>query len=315
MRRRTFLTGVGLTGVGLGGLASAGLARMARAASAFDRARLAFLDHLPAYVPDDSKRLLGWVADAAAIDIPLQKGEIVDRRSGFSTVPGFAAPTPLGDLAGRYRLLRPPYKAHDYYGMIFGLLDEDDTVRAVIVANRLFRLPVILQEPLGLGADLWANAGLLLGFQTAALGAALTHADLAWEEATRLKAPLIALGQSQAGGTAQLQIAHLRASGATAGRFGFITFNANCSPAAIRRLKQEPAQVPGVNFAKDLDPGLGPHSLLANNVGLQVYIHADGSGGLTPQSSYWRAFFHPRQHFLDSFNDVSLATALRTALG
>jgi len=286
---------------------------------AFDRTKIDFLDRIPPdrgrCFADDAKLLLGWVADAAALDQPLQASQIVDRHSGFLKVPGTAAPTPIGDLAGRYRLLRPPYKGHDYYGVTLGLLDEAETVTAVVIVNRLFRLPVILQEPLGLCTDLWTNAGLLLGFQTAALGAALAHADLAWTEAARIGVPLAALGQSQAGGTAQLQIAHLQASGATAGQFGFVTFNANCAPASVRRLGLDPRRVPGVNFAKDLDPGLGPHSPLANQVGLQIYIHPDGSGGLIPQSSYWRAVLHPREHFLDSFNSVSLAAALRTALG
>lgn len=301
----------------LGGLALIAVfrANWQAQAAVVDRTLLAFLDGLPPYLPDDLKLLIGWATDAAAVALPLRSGDVIDRHSGLSRVPGFAAPTPVDGLSGRYRLLMPPYDAHDYYGLTLGLLDESDSVKAVIVANRLFRLPLILQEPLGLGSDLWVNAGLILGFGTAGLDAALAHADRAWDLAARCGAPLIATGQSQAGGTAQLQAARLAGAKRPQGRFGFVTFNANCSPASVRRLGVEPAGVPGLNFAKDLDPGVGPHALLANEVGLQVYIHADGTAGLTPRSSYLRALFHPREHFLDSFNGISLAAALKTVIG
>ncbi len=66
-----------------------------------------------------------------------------------------------------------------------------------------------------------------------------------------------------------------------------------------------------MNFAKDLDPMVGPHTLLANRIGVQIYIHPDGTAGLKPQSSYLCAVFHPREHFLDSFSGLSLGKALK----
>jgi hypothetical protein len=277
--------------------------------------RFEFLDTLPApnrySVADDAKLLIGWATDAAALESPLRGGDIVDRTRGFATVPGFAAPTDMTGLAGRYRVMAAPYADHRYYGLTLGLLDGGGQIGAIVVVNRLFRLPVLLEEPGGLAVDLWANAGLLLGFRTLALDAALALAAQAAELAARYGVPLITTGQSQAGGTAQLQIASLVAARARLARpIGFLTFNANCAPASIRRFGLEPARVPGINFAKDRDPFVGPHSGLANAVGLQVYIHADGTAGLTPRGSYLQAAIRPREHFLDSFNGVSLAAAI-----
>jgi hypothetical protein len=192
---------------------------------------------------------------------------------------------------------------------MFGLLDQADEVGAVLIASRLCRLPMILHEPGGLGSDAWTDAGLMTGFRPASLKAALTLADTAWAEAMRLGVPLIATGQSQAGGTAQLQVAHLVTADSNACA-GFITFNAACSPISIRHIGLSPANVPGINFAKDLDPIVGPHTLVANEIGLQVYIHADGTAGLKPRGSYFQAAVHPHEHFLDSFNGLPLGQLL-----
>lgn len=276
---------------------------------------LDFLDRLPeasrAIFVDDAKLLLGWTTDAAAVTdkSPLHAGDIVDRRSGFKAVPGFAPPTDIAGLTGRYRLLAPPFGVHYYYGLMFGLLDQAGEVGAVLVASRLCRLPMVLHEPGGLGSDAWTDVGLMTGFRPASLEAALTLADKAWAEAMRLGVPLIATGQSQAGGTAQLQVAHLVAVDSKA-CVGFITFNAACSRASIRHVGLDPARVPGVNFAKDLDPIVGPHSGVANEIGLQIYIHADGTAGLKPRGSYLQAAIHPHEHFLDSFNGLSLGKLL-----
>ena len=276
---------------------------------------LGFLDRLPeasrpSFV-DDAKLLLGWATDTAAVaDIsPLHAGDIVDRRSGFEAVPGFAPPTDITGLTGRYRLLAPPFSTHYYYGLTFGLLDQADEVGAVLIASRLCRLPMILREPGGLGSDAWTDVGLMTGFRPASLKAALTLADRAGAEAKRLSVPLIATGQSQAGGTAQLQVAHLMAADGNACA-GFVTFNAACSRASIRHVGLDPAQVPGVNFAKDLDPIVGPHSSVSNEIGLQIYIHADGTAGLRSRGSYFQAAIHPHEHFLDSFNGLSLGKLL-----
>jgi hypothetical protein len=276
---------------------------------------LAFLDRLPdanrvSFV-DDAKLLVGWTTDAAAVadEQPLHAGDIVDHGSAFRNVPGFAAPTDIGGIAGRYRLLAPPFTGHYYYGLMFGLLGPADQVAAVIVVNRLLRLPVLLREPGGVGSDLWTDVGLMTGFRPASLKASLTFADQAKAEADRLGVPLIATGQSQAGGTAQLQVAHLAAADVNTSA-GFVTFNAACSRASIRHVGFDPARVPGVNFAKDLDPLVGPHSNVSNEIGLQVYIHADGTAGLKPRGSYFAAALHPREHFLDSFNGLPLGKLL-----
>ncbi|HEX4507386.1 MAG TPA: hypothetical protein VH722_16780, partial [Alphaproteobacteria bacterium] len=285
--------------------------RPAEAALPNGAAHLDFLDRLPeangpSFV-DDAKLLLGWTADAAAVAVkqPLHEGDAVDRTSGFKSVPGFAPPTDITGVAGRYRLLAPPFAAHYYYGLMFGLLGAADKVEAVLIASRLCRLPVVLHEPGGLGSDAWTDVGLMTGFRPASLGAALTFADQAKAEADRLGVPLIATGQSQAGGTAQLQVAHLVAADPKACT-GFVTFNAACSRASIRHVGMDPSQVPGVNFAKDLDPLVGPHSNVSNEIGLQVYIHTDGTASLKPRGSYLQAALHPREHFLDSFNGLQL---------
>ena len=192
---------------------------------------------------------------------------------------------------------------------MLGLLGPEDKVEAVIAVNRLFRLPMLLQEPGGVGSDLWTNAGLLTGFRPASLKAALSFADQGQAEAMRLGVPLIVSGQSQAGGTAQLQVAHVLAADGKA-LVGFVTFNATCRAVSIRHVGLDPARIPGVNFAKDLDPLVGPHSRLANEIGLQIYVHADGTASLKPGGSYLKAAFHPREHFLDSFNGLKLGKLL-----
>ena len=290
-------------------------ARPALAALPAGGPNLDFLDRLPeanriSFV-DDAKLLLGWTADAAAVaeKSPRRQGDIVDRGGTFKTVPGFAPPTDITSLAGRYRLLAPPFAAHNYYGLMFGLLDDEDKVGVVLIASRLCRLPVVLHEPIGLGSDAWTDVGLMTGFRPASLDAALTFAERARVEADRLGVPLVATGQSQAGGTAQLQIAYLAAADNKA-TVGFVTFNAACARASIRHVGGDPARVPGVNFAKDLDPLVGPHSNVSNEIGLQVYIHTDGTAGLKPRGSYFQAALHPREHFLDSFNGLSLGKLL-----
>jgi len=151
----------------------------------------------------------------------------------------------------------------------------------------------------------------VFGFGTAALGAALELADAAEQIARQLDVPLIATGQSQAGGTAQLQVASIVTR---PGWRGFVTFNATCSPGSIQRLGVEPSRLPGVNFAKDLDPFVGPNTWLANGIGLQIYIHADGSGSFVPGASFVNAALHPTEHFLDSFKDISLSAIVESLL-
>jgi hypothetical protein len=175
---------------------------------------------------------------------------------------------------------------------------------------------VILHEPAGLLSDLTTNGALLLGLDVPALGAARIAARTAFAEARTRGVPLVIAGQSQAGGEAQLQAAALQAEfPERVDDAGFMTFNAAFSLLAINRLGLAGAQVEGVYFAKDLDPGVGPHALLANRVGRQIYIHPDGSAGRTPgDTTIVNAMLHPRQHFLDSFDTVSIERALALAL-
>jgi hypothetical protein len=93
---------------------------------------------------------------------------------------------------------------------------------------------------------------------------------------------------------------------------GFVTFNAAYIVASSEALDMKPGQVPGVNFSKDLDPGVEPRSLLPNRVGLQIYIRPNGTGSLTPgpYSLLW-ALLHPWEHFLRSFESVRLCNVLR----
>jgi hypothetical protein len=296
------------------------LPRLTHAAAFLRQEPLGFLDRLPKdsanYFADDVRLLVGWVTDAAAVRQPLRPGDRVDRTRSFRSVPGFAAPTDISALSARYRIVAAPIDAHGYYGVILGLLDASDATVAVLLINRLFRMPVILQEPVGLATDLVTIAGLLFGFRNSALDTALDAARAAFAEALSLDVPLIVAGQSQAGATAQLQIAALAvAPGWRAGQGGFITFNAAPVRTSIVKLGLDPTTIPGINFIKDLDPLVGPHGMFTNGVGQQIFIHADGTGGLEPRASVLAALSHPRQHFLDSFGGVSLATALAASRG
>jgi hypothetical protein len=85
---------------------------------------------------------------------------------------------------------------------------------------------------------------------------------------------------------------------------------------SVRRLGLAPDAVPGINFAKDLDPGVGPHGLLPNGIGLQIFIHPDGTGSGEPgDQSIFAALRHPAQHLLAEFDHVSLTKALAATLG
>jgi hypothetical protein len=149
------------------------LPRLTHAAAFLRQEPLGFLDRLPKdsanYFADDVRLLVGWVTDAAAVRQPLRPGDRVDRTRSFRSVPGFAAPTDISALSARYRIVAAPIDAHGYYGVILGLLDASDATVAVLLINRLFRMPVILQEPVGLATDLVTIAGLLFGFRNSAL--------------------------------------------------------------------------------------------------------------------------------------------------
>jgi hypothetical protein len=281
---------------------------------------LAFLAALPLscrdIIADDVKLLIGWTYDAAAAQAALAAGQIVEASRGFRSVPGFARPTGLASLRGRYRILAKPSDGKGYYGVAFEMLDNDDRAAAVILVNRLFRLSLVLREPIGLATDVLTNGGLLFGFATAALDAAVTAAEAALAAARSRGVPLITAGQSQAGGVAQLQIAALAHDrGTPLPNAGFLTISSAFAAASIERLGLQPRDLPGVNYSSDHDLGVGPRGLLPNAAGVQVYIHDDGSGGLTPgRTTRLRALLRPRAHFLDSYMRLSLSAALRCAL-
>ena len=283
--------------------------------------KLCFLQALPAaqraVMADDVKLLVGWTFDAFAAGRALQGGELVDRTGGLAEVPGFAAPTPMDGLAGRYRLVRPPFdRGRGYYGLLFEVLDAQDRPVALVLTNRLFRMPVALQQPAGLATDILTNAALAFDVETDGVTDALAAAEAGYGEAARRGVPLIIGGQSQAGATAQLQAASLqKRHGQNPVPAGFLTLNAAEALWSVRGLGLDADLVEGVNFSKDYDPGVGPHALFANAVGKQIYIHPDGTGGTAPENyTILAALLHPREHFLESFNTVSLAAALEPVL-
>ena len=282
---------------------------------------LCFLYRLPtslrSYVADDVKLLVGWVFDAAVSGVALRSGVLISAGSGFAEVPGFAAPTSLRALLGIYEVLAPPFdEGHGYYGVALGALDDKRPVKAVILVNRLFRMPVALQDPFGLATDIGTGGAMLIGVRTDAVRDAERAADAAWQEADRRGVPLIIAGQSLAGGFAQLQVAHLQKTRPAGAPVGFLTMNAAYALPLIRQSGFTGRDVAGVNFSKDFDPGVGPHAPFANRVGVQIYVHPDMSASLTPADvSLLSAMLHPTEHFLSSFNAVSLTQALASAIG
>jgi hypothetical protein len=176
-------------------------------------------------------------------------------------------------------------------------------------------MPIALEDPLGVATDLVTNGAMLTGVRTPAVEDAGTAADTAHADARQAGVPLVIGGQSQAGGTAQLQVAYLQHRYGHDAPVGFITLNAAHVLLSVKRLGLAGSEVHGVNFSKDLDPGFGPKALFANRVGFQVYIHPDGTGSRTAgDSTLVEAMLHPREHFLDSFSDVSLTAVLQAAL-
>jgi hypothetical protein len=270
-----------------------------------------------AVLADDVKRLIGWTSEAAAMKKRFAVGQTVNRSSAFRSVPGFGGPTDLTELQAAYRATMPPLTGPGYYGLVLTMMDAEERELAVLLINRLFRLPLILREPVGVMTDVYTTGALLFGVRTGAIEAAMKAVYSAHERAQASGIPLITCGQSMAGGLAQFQIAALRSSGAASeGHAGFLTFNAAHAAISIERLGRKPGSIPGVNFSKDRDPGVGPHSLLPNRTGLQIYIHADGTGSFTPRGSLFSALLHPRQHSLRSFDRVCLGKiAARLDLG
>src|SRR5579859_1396615 len=90
--------------------------------------KLCFLKTLPqdrqAAIADEVKLLIGWTFDAYAAGYRFDGSIPIDRDSGYAEVPGFAEPTSLQQLQGRYRLIRAPFdRRRGYYGMLFAALD------------------------------------------------------------------------------------------------------------------------------------------------------------------------------------------------
>jgi hypothetical protein len=176
---------------------------------------------------------------------------------------------------------------------------------------------VVLQQPAGLATDFLTNAALAFDFETDAVADARAAAETAYAAAAALHVPLILIGQSQAGATAQYQAAALqKAHGDDPVPSGFLTLNAAESFYSVKGLGLDPHAIDGLNISKDYDPTFGPHSLLSNAIGRQVYIHPDGTSGLDPASgtTILGALLHPREHLLDTFNGVSLGAAVKLVL-
>jgi hypothetical protein len=273
---------------------------------------MSFFTALPAasraVLADDVKRLIGWTMEAAASNARLGVGEIVNASSAFASVPGFGGPTSLAPLKAAYRVAMPPLTGPGYYGLALAMMDDREHEVALLLINRLFRLPLVLRQPAGVFTDVITTGALLFGVRTGAIVAAMKAVLAAHARTQASGIPLITCGQSMAGGLAQFQIAALRSS--CAGRdvpAGFLTFNAAHAAISIERLGLKPGSVPGINFCKDRDPGAGPHSLLPNRAGLQIYVHANGTGGFTPRGSRLSALLHPWEHFLRSFDSVCLS--------
>jgi len=196
-----------------------------------------------------------------------------------------------------------------YWGLPVEMIDPTGRVLAVLLLNRLFRLPVIFHDPVGVATDILTVGALLSGSENGSLRAAEVAAAEAYRLASVKGVPLIVCGQSMSGAIAQYQVAKLsRTSGPPV---GFLTFNAANANVSVRRLGIDPPSLSGINFVKDRDPGFGPHSLLTNHTGLQIYIHGDGTGSLEPGGMpVVSAIFHPTHHLLASFQDVDLAAAM-----
>jgi hypothetical protein len=260
-----------------------------------------------AVLADDVKRLIGWTSEAAAMKARLAVGETVNQSSAFASVQGFGGPTNLTPLKAAYRVAMPPLVGPGYYGLALAMMDDGKREVALLLINRLFRLPLILREPVGVITDVITTGAMLFGVKTGAIVAAMNAVRAAHERTQVSEMPLITCGQSMAGGLAQFQIAALRSSCAgNDGPVGFLTFNAAHAAISIERLGLKPGSIPGINFCKDRDPGVGPHSLLPNRAGLQVYIHAGGTGGFAPCGSRLSALLHPWEHLLRSFDGVCL---------
>jgi hypothetical protein len=258
-----------------------------------------------AILADDIKRLIGWTSEAAAIKQRFAPCETINQSSSFVSVPGFGGPTYLSRLKAVYRIAMPPLTGPGYYGLVLAMMDDGGQEVALLLVNRLFRLPIVLHEPAGVLTDIYTTGALLLGVRSGAIRAAMKAVQAAYERAQGSGIPLIACGQSMAGGLAQFQIAALLSSCAgNESLAGFLTFNAAHAAISIERLGLKPQAIPGINFSKDLDPGVGPHSPLPNRAGLQIYIHADGTGGFAPRGSRLSALLHPGEHFLRSFDRV-----------
>jgi hypothetical protein len=260
-----------------------------------------------AVLVDDAKLLIGWTSEAAAMKRRFALGETINQSSAFMRVPGFGRPTDLAALKAAYRIAMPPLTGPGYYGLVLTMMDAEEREVAVLLINRLFRLPLIFHEPIGVITDVITIGALLLGVRTGAIITAMKAVSSAHERAQGSGIPLITCGQSLAGGLAQFQIAAFRSSCAgNEGLAGFLTFNAAHAAISIERLGLKPGAIPGINFSKDRDPSVGPHSLLPNRTGLQIYIHAGGTGSFTPRGTRLSALFHPWEHLLRSFDGVCL---------
>ncbi len=132
--------------------------------------------------------------------------------------------------------MRAPFDAGaGYYGIELAALDENGKADGLYLLNRLFRMPILLQEPIGFATDIVTNGAMLFGGGTEAIADLKRAADTAFIDAAA--------------------------------------------------------------------------------IGLQVYIHPDGSGGaMAGDQSFFAAVAHAGEHLLNRFDHVSLSAALRDSL-
>jgi hypothetical protein len=118
-------------------------------------------------------------------------GQLVDAASTFAKVPGLTFPTDMRKVRATYRVLAPAFPSFGYYGLGLEMLDGNGKPIAIILVNRLFRLPLIFREPFGVLIDAATTGALLSGIRIAPVRAAANTASLLYGKAAARDAPLI----------------------------------------------------------------------------------------------------------------------------
>ncbi len=89
---------------------------------------------------------------------------------------------PLNNCPAAIGVMRPPFDlGHGYYGVELGALEKHGRYRSVS-PNRLFRLPILLHQPLGVATDILTNGAMIICQPSTdanrAAAAALSDAEL-----------------------------------------------------------------------------------------------------------------------------------------